>query len=169
MKWAFLIVLLLMVIAGALFTDGPKIRQKTPVPTTPLDQTPVAANPSLTQQQRYYFDIHNHTSEEIETLLKRARETYLAAPSSARDRVEIAMVIHGPDIRYFANDEYEQYKDIVDLAAELDRKGIVDMKICRTSADAHGIDTMAFPDFIEVVPYGPGELQALKESGYVQF
>jgi intracellular sulfur oxidation DsrE/DsrF family protein len=34
---------------------------------------------------------------------------------------------------------------------------------------ARGIEPMDIPSFIEQVPYGPGEVERLKQQGYVAF
>lgn len=81
----------------------------------------------------------------------------------------IAIVLHGPDITFFAADNYAQYRELVDLAATLDAQGYVDLKACTVSVSRRGLEAAQFPPFIEFVPYGPDEIDRLKAQGYVRF
>jgi len=102
-------------------------------------------------------------------LLRRAQTTHDGLPAPERDSITIAMVLHGPDIAFFAVDHYEQYRELVDLAANLDALGYVDLKICTASVNSRGLDATQFPEFIEFVPYGPDEISRLESAGYVRF
>ena len=101
-------------------------------------------------------------------VLERAQDTYDNLPASLQGGLNIAMVIHGPDVDYFAIDKYDQYKELVDLAAKLDAFGFVDMKMCTASARSRGFANDKFPPFIELVPYGPQEISRLQQDGYTQ-
>ena len=78
---------------------------------------------------RYLFDVSDHSPEDIEALLYRAeeiRETH----AEGYDDLEIVLILHGPDINIFKQENYDKHKAIVDLAAKLDAFDIIDMKIC---------------------------------------
>ena len=137
---------------------------------TPIPQSRFAAAPAIkTDQQSNYFDVHGHSAEEIMALLNRAKNTYGQLPSELQAVTRIAMVLHGPDVAYFANENYAEYKSLVDLAAEVDAFGFIDLKVCAASARRQGLQTDTFPPFIELVPYGPPEVRRLESDGYVQF
>jgi intracellular sulfur oxidation DsrE/DsrF family protein len=125
---------------------------------------PVAQSP----ERHYFFDVYGHSADEIKALLERARDTYESVPVETRDDLRIAMVLHGPDVEFFARRNYDQYRDIVDMAAQLDAFGLIDMKVCAASASSRGIDNDEFPPFIEIVPYGPAEISRLEEEGYIR-
>ncbi len=116
---------------------------------------------------RYYFDVSKHGAEEINALLNRAAQMASQA-GTKREEVDIAMVLHGPDIRIFAKENYSRYKSIVDLAARLDADNVIDFKACASSATQRGFGEFAFPTFIEMVPYAPDEIKRLTSDGYVQ-
>jgi intracellular sulfur oxidation DsrE/DsrF family protein len=46
---------------------------------------------------------------------------------------------------------------------------VVDVRICQTMIGMRGIEQTDIPSFIEQVPYGPGEVERLKQQGYVAF
>jgi intracellular sulfur oxidation DsrE/DsrF family protein len=118
--------------------------------------------------KRYFFDVYGHTPAEIMALLNRAKDTYDNLSPELRGSLKIAMVLHGPDIKFFATDNYAGNKDLVDLAARLDAFGFVDLKICAVSVTDHGLPSDGFPPFIEIVPYGPTEISRLQADGYVR-
>jgi intracellular sulfur oxidation DsrE/DsrF family protein len=115
----------------------------------------------------YLFDVHDHSATEVHELLNRARDTYDNLPFELRDGVRIAVVLHGPDVAIFATENYEKYKNLVDLAASLDAFGFVDLKVCAASARNTGIEPTSFPPFIELIPYGPDEVSRLTSEDYV--
>ena len=85
-----------------------------------------------------------------------------------REELNIAMVLHGPDIRIFAKENYSRFKDIVDLAERLDADNVIDFKACATTAAERGFSDSAFPAFIELVPYAPDEIRRLTGAGYIK-
>lgn len=118
-------------------------------------------------QTRYVFDLVVHDKDKMESLLKRIEE--LAGQITAQQGTpELALVLHGPEIDFFTGRNYSRYMSLVDRAAELDRKGIIDVKVCNTMIRTLGLERETFPDFIDHVPYGPAEVKKLVEQGYVR-
>jgi intracellular sulfur oxidation DsrE/DsrF family protein len=163
---------LLTVVCGALagfyyveWADKPA-----PAATAAAIKIPLASTLTVDKETptHYFFDVYGHSAAEIKALLNRAKETHDSLPADLQDDVRIAMVLHGPDVAFFATDNYEQYKDLVDLAAKLDAFGFVDLKACAASIRSHGLQAEGFPPFIELVPYGPAEVSRLRSAGYVQ-
>lgn len=118
-------------------------------------------------QTRYVFDVVVHDEDKMESLLKRIEE--LASQIDTRNGTpELALVLHGPEIDYFTTRNYSRYMSLVDRAAELDKKGIIDVKICDTKIRSLGLEQETFPDFVDHVPYGPAEVRKLVGQGYVR-
>jgi uncharacterized protein len=116
---------------------------------------------------QYLFDVSDHSPDELEALLTRAeeiRETH----AEGYDDLEIVLVLHGPDINIFRQENYSQHKPLVDLAAKLDAFDIIDMKICETSMSSMGVERSEVPAFIESVPYAPDEIRRLGNEGYIK-
>ena len=128
-------------------------------PTT--DVTPPAGS-------KLYFDIHGHSAKEFIALLDRAQDIYNETPTSERGALAVVLVLHGPDIDFFAAKNYARYQHIVDLAAQLDAFGVFDFKMCAASAASLSLAETEVPPFIEFVPYGPEEIERLEAAGYVQ-
>ena len=92
----------------------------------------------------------------------------LQAPRPATEQASIAMVLHGPEIDFFAIENYPKYRDIVDLAAKLDAYNVIEVKMCQSMMRKRGLKNNNIPGFIELVPYGPEEIKRLQEKGYVK-
>jgi intracellular sulfur oxidation DsrE/DsrF family protein len=111
-------------------------------------------------------DINVHTLAELQVLFDRV-ESLLDRPRSEADRPLISLVLHGPEVRFFAIDQYSQYKSIVDQAARLAALGGVDISICQTQMRNYGLGEEDVPAFLNQVPYGPDEVRRQVEEGYV--
>ena len=132
---------------------------------TELAPKPIASPaPQGVPGQRLVFDIAAHSPNELRTLLTQA-ETLIDGPQ--KPVAHLVLVLHGEDVRYFAQSQYQTYKDIVDLAAKLDAYNVIDMKMCRTAMAQQGIEDGEIPSFIELVPFGPAEVQRLTEADYL--
>jgi intracellular sulfur oxidation DsrE/DsrF family protein len=119
----------------------------------------------ILESGRVVVDVTLHSAEQIQALLNRAQEL---APKLPRDQKEpsIALVLHGPEIEFFARQNYSKYKDIVDLAEKMDADGVIDIKVCETRMRSMKLRQEDLPDFVDTVPYGPEEVKRLEREGY---
>ena len=111
-------------------------------------------------------DISVHTEEELGILFARV-EQLLDRPRGGNEAPLISIVLHGPEVEFFAVQNYAKYKGIVDQAAKLAALGAVDISICQTKMRNLGITSDQIPSFLHQVPYGPGEVERLRKRGYV--
>ncbi|MCS3902311.1 intracellular sulfur oxidation DsrE/DsrF family protein [Methylohalomonas lacus] len=132
--------------------------------TAPDDRS----NPQFSiAQNQYLFDVSQRSREEFIAFLKRADELVtVAAPET--EKLELALILSDHDIDWFAKDNYEQNKELVDLAARLDALEVIDLKICQRAMQEHGYQEDDIPTFIDRVPYAAAEMQRLQGSGYFQ-
>jgi intracellular sulfur oxidation DsrE/DsrF family protein len=130
------------------------------------------ANPGPGQPQagvsRGVFDISVHSIEELEVLFERAEEI-ARHPRPVGDADSIVLVLHGPEVEFFAISNYDRYRSIVDRAARLDAFQVVDVKICQTMMERFDIGQDDIPAFIEQVPDGAAEVERLTREGYIYF
>ncbi len=115
--------------------------------------------------KRYLYDISEHSIEELQSLLQRAEEITQAGQEELED-LEIVMILHGPDINWFTLENYNDNRELVDLAKRLDALDIIDLKVCETTMENMEIDPNQIPTFIEPVPYAPNEIKRLSDDGY---
>ncbi|MBL1142859.1 MAG: hypothetical protein D8M62_12510 [Proteobacteria bacterium] len=120
----------------------------------------------IIENKSYLFDVSNHTIDEFEALLTRAEEVSQAHAPGYED-LKIEMIIHGPDIDWFTQQNYEINRQLVDLAARLDAYDIIDMKVCEKTMTKRGVDREDIPSFIESVPYAPIEIEKRLQEGYI--
>ena len=116
--------------------------------------------------KRYLYDISKHSIDDFKLLLQRAKEIN-QAETVKPNNLEIVMILHGPDINWFTLENYDDNKELVDLAKRLDAFDVIDLKVCETAMDSLEIDRNQIPPFIESVPYAPGEISRLSEEGYI--
>ena len=127
-----------------------------------------APSPNAPVPARAVLDISVHTIEELRVLLDRAEQLAMA-PRPEGEEDSVVLVLHGPEVEFFAIGNYGEYRDIVDQAARLDAFDVVDVRICDTMLSEYGLGPDDIPSFIERVPFGPGEVERLRREGYVYF
>ena len=110
------------------------------------------------------IDVVLHDKSEILNMLRRA-ESLAMTPNPADRPRQIALVLHGPEIEHFKIENYTDNREIVDLAAKLDAFNVIDIKMCNTMMNRMNVEKGEVPAFIEIVPYGPGEVDRLKKAG----
>lgn len=116
---------------------------------------------------RYVLDVVLHSYEEINELLNKA-EAHVLQPRPADQHAAIAVILHGPEIDLFSIRNYQKYQALVDKAARLDAYNIIELKMCQTTMRERGLRNEDVPGFIELVPYGPEEIEKLLQQGYVK-
>ena len=138
-----------------ILTDGAPSTQQPIVPGEPGRAQPVV------------LDVVLHKREDISGMLRRA-EQLSTVPNPADRPEKITLVLHGPEIEYFRISQYNRNQEIVDLAAKLDAFNIIDVKMCNTRMSMMGVDKKDVPAFVEIVPYGPAEVERLQSQGFLK-
>ncbi|MFT5394992.1 MAG: intracellular sulfur oxidation DsrE/DsrF family protein [Gammaproteobacteria bacterium] len=128
-------------------------------------EAPVISEPEI-ENKSYLFVVKNHSIEELEALLARAEAVSQSKPEDFED-LEIVMVIHGPDIDFFTNQNHENNSQLLDVAARLDAFNVIDMKVCETTMIMRGVERQDIPSFIESVPFAPTEIKQRLQDGYI--
>ncbi|MGH1463211.1 MAG: hypothetical protein ACRBB6_14370 [Neptuniibacter sp.] len=120
------------------------------------------------ENSRYLALIKNNTASEVEMLFQRA--------SMLADQVDnltsyepIVFVLHGEEAHAFRNQNMEQYKSLIELAERLEKRNIIDIRICETWMRTNGVERSELPGFIDTVPLGPAEERRLRKEGYLYF
>lgn len=161
-KIVALTLVLIIALAGALLRQRlPEGEAAQPASTARV----TAPSASAAAPQKYLFDLVGHSEQELMSLMNRAKQMAEGAQDN-RDSLEIALVLHGPDIDFFATPNYARYQGLVDLAAQLDAYDVIDFKACSVALQQRGYERPDIPTFIELVPFGPDEIERLRERGY---
>jgi len=108
-----------------------------------------------------------HEVDDIELLLSRL-EKLVTEPHNQGELPKIALVLHGPEVEFFALKNYQKYQRIVDLAAKLSAFEVIEIKACQTRMSSFGLTDSDMPAFIDLVPFGPNEVERLVEENYLR-
>lgn len=136
-----------------------------PTPATPSN-IDVVENKLQIGNTRYLFVAAEHTPQELQALLERV-DYITQSNTQAHDELDIALVIHGNNVDFFIQENYEQNKPLIDLAAKLDAFNVLDMKVCEWSMSQRGVSITDLPSFVDPVPYAPDEIKKLQTQGYI--
>lgn len=109
-----------------------------------------------------------HTPNELTSILKRAEEV-LERQESYSSQQPIALILHGEETAAFLKNNYQDYRELVDLAARLDAFNVIDVRVCETWMRDNGVSREQLPPFVTTVPYGPAAEQELLGRGYEHF
>jgi intracellular sulfur oxidation DsrE/DsrF family protein len=132
---------------------------------TPVQRASKPGEPG--EHQPVVIDVVLHNKDDILKMLRRA-ESLAMTPNPAERPRQIALVLHGPEIEYFRISSYEDNREIVDLAAKLDAFNVIDIKMCNTAMGQFEVNKQEVPAFIEIVPYGPKEVERLQGKGFLK-
>ena len=123
--------------------------------------------PPVENSVRQYADISVHTVKDMALLFDRV-EALLDRPRTKGEAPIVSLVLHGPEVEFFALKNYERYRELVDRAASLAALGAVDISICQTRMRQFGMGKDDVPAFLRQVPYGPDEVRRLRKEGYIE-
>jgi uncharacterized protein len=116
--------------------------------------------------QKVVYDVHVKTVAAIKSVLDRA--SHLSAITGA-DPFEqsIVLVLHGPELNFFAIKNYPKYKELMQRAQSLVASEAIKIKMCKIAAQAQGYAPKDIHGFVEMVPMGDAEIVRLQyEEGH---
>lgn len=93
------------------------------------------------------FDINYDNPKDLNVLYSFVRNTSKPLKGS------VAVVTHGPELRAFAEENYERYTGEMDRMAELASQG-VEFRMCNNALRAAGYEPEDMHGFVTVVPAG---------------
>ena len=84
---------------------------------------------SLIQPRVWSAQLASQAGLEPMQSLSQADRHWARAPRAGGEDDSLVLVLHGPEVEFFAIRNYEKYRDIVDQAARLDAFEVVDVRI----------------------------------------
>ncbi len=120
--------------------------------------------------QKVVYDVNVGTVEKLVSVLDRA--SYLSKITGA-DPFEqsIVLVLHGPEIHFFAIKNHSRYKALMQRAQSLVESETLKIKMCKIAAEGKGYKPGDIHGFVEMVPMGDAEiirLQYEENHAYMQ-
>ncbi len=126
--------------------------------------------PTQYKPQKVVYDVHVKTVAAVESVLDRA--SYLSTITGADPFDQsIVLVLHGPELSFFARENYEKYKELMHRAQSLVEAEAITIKMCKIAAQAQGYQPEDIHGFVEMVPMGDAEiirLQYEEKHAYMQ-
>ncbi|MCK4708918.1 MAG: DsrE family protein [Gammaproteobacteria bacterium] len=120
--------------------------------------------------QKVVYDVNVKTLGAMNGVLDRA--SYLSKITGADPfDSSIVLVLHGPEIEFFARENYKKYKELVHRAQSLVEGETLKIRMCKLAAEGHGYKPNQIHGFINVVPMGDAEiirLQNEEQHAYMQ-
>lgn len=140
---------------------GPEIIHSLDFASSP----PVISNSPNGYLARISLDAPN----DLKNALIRAENLYLEGKAGQAD-APLSFVLHGPEVALFFKENYQQNKEMVDIAARLTAFKVVEVRVCETRMGVLGRDRSELVPFVGTVPFGPAEInRLLKTEKYVYF
>ncbi|BAU47415.1 hypothetical protein SVA_0836 [Sulfurifustis variabilis] len=125
------------------------------------------ATPAETSYEpdKVVYDVAVDSPERLERLLDRASflaNLYAGDPFEAA----IVLVLHGPEVQYFAVKNIDRYKALMERAQSLTVGGMISIRMCQVAAKARGLDPKDIHGFVQLVPMGDAEIIRLQQQGH---
>ena len=105
------------------------------------------------------YDVNYNKPQELNALYNFITNVNKVVPGKT------VVVLHGAEIRAFAQENYLKYQAIVDKMASLAKRG-VEFRMCNNAMHAAGFRARDMDGFITVIPAGFAEIIYLESKGY---
>ena len=113
--------------------------------------------------QKVVYDVNVKTLRAMNGVLDRA--SYLSKITGADPfDSSIVLVLHGPEISFFARKDYSKYKELMRRAQSLVESETLQIRMCKLAAEAHGLKPDDIHGFVSMVPMGDAEIIRLQNE-----
>jgi len=111
--------------------------------------------------QKVVYDVHVKTIAKVESVLDRASHLSIITGADPFDQ-SIVLVLHGPELNFFAIKNYSKYKELMHRAQSLVESEALKIKMCKIAAEGQGYYSKDIHGFVEMVPMGDAEIVRLQ-------
>lgn len=113
--------------------------------------------------QKVVYDVHVDTLGKMNSILDRT--SYLSKITGADPfDSSIVLVLHGPEIKFFARENYAKYKDLMHRAESLVQGETLKIRMCKLAAEGLGFKSNEIHGFVKMVPMGDAEIIRLQNE-----
>ncbi len=112
------------------------------------------------------FTVREYDEDALYWVLPRV-EKYLLELRQRYPKLQIAMLSHGDEIVSLTSDNRKNHKTTHNLLQKLVTQHGLLFHVCGTMAEMSGLDPEDFPDYVDVVPYGPSQIEDYQHLGFV--
>jgi len=115
--------------------------------------------------QKVVYDVNVKTLAAMNGVLDRASFLSKLTGADPFDS-SIVLVLHGPEIEFFARKNYSKYKKLMHRAQSLVEGETLKIRMCKLAAEGLGFKPSQIHGFVEVVPMGDAEIIRLQNEEY---
>ena len=113
--------------------------------------------------QKVVYDVNVKTLGAMMGILDRA--SFLSKITGANPfDSSIVLVLHGPEIEFFARKNYSKYKELMHRAQSLVEGETLEIRMCKLAAEGHGFKPSQIHGFVKMVPMGDAEIIRLQNE-----
>ena len=138
--------------------------------TAPLSFAGASVSETEYKPQKVVYDVNTETIEGLDSVLSRASFLSTITGADPFDQ-SIVLVLHGPEIAFFATSNREKYKELMQRAQSLVESEVLTIRMCKLAAESFGYKPEDINDFVEMIPMGDAEiirLQNEEEHAYMR-
>jgi len=115
--------------------------------------------------QQVVMDVTVDSVERMNAVLDRA--SYISELNGANPlATSVVLVLHGEEIPFFAVENFAGHEELMTRAQSLTVGGIIEFRMCRQAAAAHGYEPRDFHGFVTLVPMAEAEIIRFQQKGY---
>lgn len=111
------------------------------------------------------FDIREYDEDALVWVGPRL-ERYVALLRARFPELEVAVISHGDEMLALQSRNRQRFRQVHRMAEHLAKDLHILIQVCGTFAALNGVSEDDFPDYVEVVPYGPSQLADYLQIGY---
>lgn len=111
------------------------------------------------------FTVREYDEDALYWVLPRV-EKYMQELRQRFPKLQIAMMSHGDEIISLSEDNKYKHKKTHKLLQKLVTQNNLLFHICGTMARMNELDPDGFPDYVDVVPYGPSQVEDYLSLGF---
>lgn len=115
------------------------------------------------KEPKVVYDVAVDNEKALNGVLDRA--SYLSNITGANPlTTSIVLVLHGPEVEFFAVKNYAKYKALMQRAQSLTVGEVIKIRMCQVAAQARGLRPADIHGFVELIPMGDAEIVRLQQQ-----
>jgi len=111
------------------------------------------------------FTIREYDEDALKWVARRL-DYYIYRIRRSHPEIPIAIVSHGDEMASLANKNIQKYPRLHKRIQYWKKMGNIDFQVCGIMANTLGLSNDDFPEYIDVVPFGPSQIKDYRKLGF---
>jgi len=120
---------------------------------------------TLYKPEKVLYDLTSGSTDALSSILDRAGYLFKLYGSDTFES-SIVIVVHGDAIPFFAIEEFEKYRDLMNRAQSLTVGTSIEFRMCSAAAKLLNLEAKDIHGFVQMVPMADAEIIRLQHDGY---